>query len=72
MVCIVGVDILCEKCIVILLIYVYGIGILIVNKIVEEVNVLVDICVKDLIDDELGCICEVVDGYKVEGDLCCE
>lgn len=27
---------------------------------------------KDLIDDELGCICEVVDGYKVEGDLCCE
>lgn len=30
MVCIVGVDILCEKCVVILLIYIYGIGMLIV------------------------------------------
>ena len=39
------------------------------NKIVEEANVSADTRVKDLTDDELGRIREVVDGYKVEGDL---
>ena len=38
-------------------------------KIVEEANVSADTRVKDLTDDELGRIREVVDGYKVEGDL---
>ena len=37
-------------------------------KIVEEANDQL-IHVKDLTDDELGRIREVVDGYKVEGDL---
>ena len=37
-------------------------------KIVEEANVS-DTRVKDLTDDELGRIREVVDSYKVEGDL---
>ena len=35
----------------------------------EEANVSADTRVKDLTDDELGRIREVVDGYKVEGDL---
>ena len=39
------------------------------NKIVEEANVSADTRVKDLTDDELGRIREVVDSYKVEGDL---
>ena len=38
-------------------------------KIVEEANVSADTRVKDLTDDELGRIREVVDSYKVEGDL---
>ena len=38
-------------------------------KNVEEANVSADTRVKDLTDDELGRIREVVDGYKVEGDL---
>ena len=39
------------------------------SKILEEANVSADTRVKDLTDDELGRIREVVDGYKVEGDL---
>ena len=39
------------------------------EKIVEEANVSADTRVKDLTDDELGRIREVVDSYKVEGDL---
>ena len=64
-----GVDIPREKRIVISLTYVYGIGTSTANKIVEEANVSADTRVKDLTDDELGRIREVVDGYKVEGDL---
>ena len=58
-----------EKRIVISLTYVYGIGTSTANKIVEEANVSADTRVKDLTDDELGRIREVVDSYKVEGDL---
>lgn len=64
-----GVDIPREKRIVISLTYVYGIGTSTANKIVEEANVSADTRVKDLTDDELGRIREVVDSYKVEGDL---
>ena len=65
-----GVDIPREKRIVISLTYVYGIGTSTANKIVEEANVSAEIlALKDLTDDELGRIREVVDGYKVEGDL---
>ena len=45
----------------------YGIGTSTAKK--EEANVSADTRVKDLTDDELGRIREVVDGYKVEGDL---
>ncbi len=64
-----GVDIPREKRIVISLTYVYGIGTSTAKKIVEEANVSADTRVKDLTDDELGRIREVVDSYKVEGDL---
>ena len=64
-----GVDIPREKRVVISLTYVYGIGTSTAKKIVEEANVSADTRVKDLTDDELGRIREVVDGYKVEGDL---
>ena len=39
------------------------------SKIVEQANVSADTRVKDLTDDELGRIREVVDSFKVEGDL---
>ena len=64
-----GVDIPREKRVVISLTYVYGIGTSTAKKIVEEANVSADTRVKDLTDDELGRIREVVDSYKVEGDL---
>ena len=64
-----GVDIPREKRIVISLTYVYGIGTSTAIKIVEEANISADTRVKDLTDDELGRIREVVDSYKVEGDL---
>ena len=64
-----GVDIPREKRVVISLTYVYGIGTSTAKKIVEEANVSADTRVKDLADDELGRIREVVDSYKVEGDL---
>ena len=64
-----GIDIPREKRIVISLTYVYGIGTTTAQKIVEEANVSADTRVKDLTDDELGRIREVVDSYKVEGDL---
>lgn len=51
MVCIVGVDILNDKCVVILFIYVYGIGFFIFKKILVVVGIFEDICVKDLILD---------------------
>ena len=64
-----GVDIPREKRIVISLTYVYGIGTTTANKIAEEANVSPDTRVNELTDDELGRIREVVDSYKVEGDL---
>lgn len=64
-----GVDIPREKRVVISLTYIYGIGTSTAQKILEEANVSADTRVKDLTDDELGRIREVVDGYKVEGDL---
>ena len=64
-----GVDIPREKRVVISLTYVYGIGTSTAKKIVEEANVSADTRVNDLTDDELGRIREVVDSYKVEGDL---
>ncbi|MDN9006720.1 30S ribosomal protein S13, partial [Staphylococcus aureus] len=49
--------------------YIYGIGTSTAKKILEEANVSADTSVKDLTDDELGRISEVVDCYKFEGEL---
>src|SRR5699024_3726664 len=58
-----------EKRIVISLTYVYSIGKTTAQKDLKEANVSEDIRGSDLTDDELGRIREVVDNYKVEGDL---
>lgn len=64
-----GIDVPREKRIVISLTYVYGIGKTTAQQILKEANVSEDTRVRDLTDDELGRIREVVDNYKVEGDL---
>ncbi|HCN61696.1 MULTISPECIES: 30S ribosomal protein S13 [Mammaliicoccus] len=64
-----GIDVPREKRVVISLTYVYGIGKTTAQKILKEANVSESTRVRDLTDDELGRIREVVDGYKVEGDL---
>ncbi|RIN92750.1 30S ribosomal protein S13 [Mammaliicoccus sciuri] len=64
-----GIDVPREKRVVISLTYVYGIGKTTAQKILKEANVSEDTRVRDLTDDELGRIREVIDGYKVEGDL---
>ena len=64
-----GIDVPREKRIVISLTYVYGIGKTTAQQILKEANVSEDTRVRDLTDDELGRIREVIDNYKVEGDL---
>ncbi|WP_239732599.1 MULTISPECIES: 30S ribosomal protein S13 [unclassified Mammaliicoccus] len=64
-----GIDVPREKRILISLTYVYGIGKTTAQQILKEANVSEDTRVRDLTDDELGRIREVVDNYKVEGDL---
>ena len=64
-----GIDVPREKRIVISLTYVYGIGKTTAQQILKEANVSEDTRVRDLTDDELGRIREVVDNCKVEGDL---
>ena len=65
-----GVDIPREKRVEIGLTYVYGIGRTSSNKILAEAGVNPDTRVKDLTDDEVIKIREVIDkNYKVEGDL---
>lgn len=51
MVCIVGVDIFCDKCVVVLFIYIYGIGNIIVKKILVDVGVFEDVCVCELMNE---------------------
>ncbi|MGK9044561.1 30S ribosomal protein S13 [Mammaliicoccus vitulinus] len=64
-----GIDVPREKRVVISLTYVFGIGKTTAQKIIKEANVSESTRVRDLTDDELGRIREVIDGYKVEGDL---
>lgn len=65
-----GVDIPKEKRIEVALTYLYGIGPALSKKIMEQTGVNPDTRVKDLTDDEVNRIREVIDkGYKVEGDL---
>ena len=65
-----GVDLPREKRIEIGLTYVYGIGRSSSNRILKEANVNPDTRVRDLTDDEVSRIREVIDRtQKVEGDL---
>ena len=65
-----GVDIPREKRVEIGLTYVYGIGRTTSNKILAEAGVNPDTRVKDLTEDEVIKLREVIDkNYKVEGDL---
>lgn len=64
-----GVDIPRDKRVVIALTYIYGIGNSRAKEILAKANVSEDTRVRDLTEDELNRIREVVDTYKVEGDL---
>ncbi len=65
-----GVDIPANKRIEIALRYIYGIGPTLSDKILAQTGVSADTRVKDLSDEDLNRIREIVDReYKVEGDL---
>ena len=65
-----GVDLPREKHVEIGLTYVYGIGRVSANKILEKAQVNPDTRVRELTDDEVKRISEVIDAeYMVEGDL---
>ena len=64
-----GVDIPRDKRVVVSLTYVFGIGKTTAQKVLAEAGVSEDTRVRDLTEEELGKIREIVDGFKVEGDL---
>ncbi len=64
-----GVDVPREKRVVISLTYIYGIGNSRSAEILEKSGVSESTRVRDLTEDELNKIREVVDSYKIEGDL---
>ena len=64
-----GVDMPREKRVVISLTYIYGIGLKTAQQVLKQANVSEDTRVKDLSNDELDRIREIIDGLKVEGDL---
>ena len=64
-----GADIPREKRVVISLTYIYGIGLKTAQQVLKQANVSEDTRVKDLSNDELDRIREIIDGLKVEGDL---
>ena len=64
-----GVDVPRDKRVVISLTYIYGIGNTRAEEIVAKAGVSDQTRVKDLTEEELNKIREVIDSYKVEGDL---
>ncbi len=65
-----GVDLPREKRVEIGLTYIYGIGRVSSNRILEQANVSPDTRVRDLTDEEVGRIRDAIDGSQiVEGDL---
>lgn len=64
-----GVDIPREKRVVISLTYIYGIGTSTAQKVLAGAGVSEDTRVRDLTEDELNKIRELIDKLKVEGDL---
>jgi small subunit ribosomal protein S13 len=65
-----GIDIPREKRVEISLTYIYGIGLPTSQKILAQANINPDTRVRDLTDDQVNRLREIVDRrYKVEGDL---
>jgi small subunit ribosomal protein S13 len=65
-----GVDIPREKRVEISLTYVFGIGLPTSQKILAQANINPDTRVRDLTDEQVGRLREIIDRrYKVEGDL---
>jgi len=65
-----GIDIPREKRIEIALTYIYGLGLPTSQKILVQANVNPDTRVRDLTDEQVGRLREIIDRrYKVEGDL---
>ena len=64
-----GVDIPRDKRVVISLTYVFGIGRTTAEKILAEAGISEETRVRDLTEDELGRIRDIIDRIKVEGDL---
>lgn len=64
-----GVDIPRDKRVVVSLTYIYGIGNSTAKQILAQANVSEDTRVKDLTNDEVDRIREIVNHIKVEGDL---
>jgi small subunit ribosomal protein S13 len=65
-----GIDIPREKRVEIALTYIYGIGLPTSQKILAQANVNADTRVRDLTEDQVNRLREIIDRrYKVEGDL---
>ncbi len=65
-----GVDIPKDKKVEIALRYIFGIGPTLSRRILEQTGISADVRVRDLTDDEVNRIREVIDkGYRVEGTL---
>lgn len=65
-----GVDLPREKRVEIGLTYIYGIGRVSSNRILKEANISPDTRVRDLTDEEVGKIRDIIDAsFTVEGDL---
>jgi small subunit ribosomal protein S13 len=64
-----GIDIPRNKRVEIALTYIYGIGRPTAQDILKEAGVNFDTRVKDLTEDEIGAIREIIGKIKVEGDL---
>jgi small subunit ribosomal protein S13 len=64
-----GVDIPRDKRVIISLTYIYGIGRSTAENVLAQAGVSEDTRVRDLTEEELGKIRDVIDKLKVEGDL---
>ena len=65
-----GIDIPREKRVEVALTYIYGIGLPTSQKILQQANVNPDTRVRDLTEDQVNRLREIIDRrYKVEGDL---
>lgn len=64
-----GVDIPRDKCVVVSLTYIYGVGLPTAKQVLKECGIAEDIRVKDLTDEQENAIRKALDSRKLEGDL---